>query len=101
VAILTADTRIVGDSDATETVEGDGRYLACASGPMLVVPIVPRHGVVIIVVDVSTGVLILQKEAPRSVKCKECRNKRSRSIIGYLGYAELTKYIHQPTSWSS
>jgi hypothetical protein len=65
VAILTSYARIVGDSDAAETVEGDSRHLARTSGPVLVVAVVPRHRVVVIIINIGAGVLVLQQRDPQ------------------------------------
>jgi hypothetical protein len=65
VATLTSYTGVVGDADAAVTVESDGCHLSCTSGSVLVVPVVPRHGIVVIVIDVSAGMLVLQQIGPQ------------------------------------
>ena len=79
MASLTSYTGIVGDSDAAVTVESDGCHLACTSGSVLVVPVVARHGVIIIVIDVSTGVLVLQQTGPQSVRSASVRDELERA----------------------
>jgi hypothetical protein len=61
VASLTSYTGVVGDANAAVAVESDGCHLARTSGSVLVVPIVARHGVIVIVIDVSAGMLVLQQ----------------------------------------
>jgi len=52
-----ADASVVSDADAAVFVERDGRHLAGATGPVLVVAVVLRHRVVVVVVDVCRRLL--------------------------------------------
>jgi hypothetical protein len=65
LTILTSYTGVVGDTNATVTVESDGCHLACTSGSMLVVPVIARHRIIVIVIDISTGMLVLQQICPQ------------------------------------
>ena len=49
---LTPDARVVRHPDAAVVVVGDGCHLPGAPGPVLVVPVVLGHRVVVVVVDV-------------------------------------------------
>lgn len=57
--ILTSDTGIVGDSNATKTIECDCGHFTCTSGAVLIVPIILRHGIRIVAIDVVRGLRIL------------------------------------------
>jgi proline racemase len=61
VAVRTSYAGVVGDADAAIIVEGDGCHLACTSSSVLVVSVVARHGIIVIVIDVSAGMLVLQQ----------------------------------------
>ena len=50
--IITSDASVEGDSYTAIRVESDCSDFACASRAVLVVPIVSRHRVVIVVVDI-------------------------------------------------
>jgi hypothetical protein len=98
VAILTSYARIVGDSDAAEIVEGDGRHLARTSGPVFVVAVVPRHRVVVIVINIGAGVLVLQQRDPQ---VNELQGMTKEAVLDYYkavvfsrGYAK-TSCINQ------
>jgi hypothetical protein len=65
VEVRTSYTGVVGDADAAVAVESDGCHLACTSGSMFVVPVVARHGIIVIVIDVSAGMLVLQQIGPQ------------------------------------
>lgn len=61
----TSYTGVVGHPDPAVVVEGHGSHFARTSRSVFVVSVVPRHRVVIIVVDVGTGMLVLQQTGPR------------------------------------
>jgi len=61
----TSYTGVVGHPDPAVAVEGHGSHFACTSRSVFVVPVVPRHRVVVIVVDVGAGMLVLQQTGPR------------------------------------
>jgi prophage tail gpP-like protein len=65
---LTSYTRVVGDSDAAVAVKGHSGHLAGTSRSVLVVTVVTRHRVIVIIIDVSAGVLILQQTDRRSAR---------------------------------
>ena len=60
----TSYTGVVGHSDPAVGVEGHGCHFARTSRSVFVVSVVPRHRVVIIVVDVRAGMLVLQQTSP-------------------------------------
>jgi hypothetical protein len=60
VICLTSYTGVVGHTDSAVVVEGHGCHFASTSRSVFVVPVVPRHRVVVIVVDVGAGMLVLQ-----------------------------------------
>jgi len=62
---LTSYTGVVGHPDPAVAVEGHGSHFACTSRSVFVVPVVSRHRVVVIVVDVCAGMLVLQQTVHR------------------------------------
>lgn len=67
IAILTSDTGIVSDTDAAILVEGNGGDLAGASSAVLVVAVIPRHWIVVVVVDIRAGLVIIVERQIRMV----------------------------------
>lgn len=65
VICLTSYTGVVGHTDPAVAVEGHGCHFACTSRSVFVVPVVSRHRVVVIIVDVGAGMLVLQQTGPR------------------------------------
>jgi len=60
----TSYTGVIGDPDATVTVECHCSHLASAPRAVFVVSIVPRHRIVVIIVNVGASVLVLQQTGP-------------------------------------
>ena len=61
----TSNTSVVGNSDPAVTVESHGCHFTRTSRSVFVVPVVSRHRVVVIVVDIRAGMLVLQQTGPR------------------------------------
>lgn len=57
--LLTSDAGVVGDSHAAKTIECDGGHFTGASGAVLIVPIILRHWIRIVAIDVVRGIGIL------------------------------------------
>lgn len=57
--LLTSDAGVVGDSHAAKTIECDGGHFTGASGAVLIVPIILRHRIRIVAIDVVRGIGIL------------------------------------------
>jgi hypothetical protein len=59
VSGLTSYTGVVGHPDPAVAVESHGCHFTRTSRSVFVVPVVSRHRVVVIVVDVGAGMLVL------------------------------------------
>lgn len=65
---LTSDTGIIRDADSAILVESDGRDFAGASSAVFIVAVVPRHRIVVVVVDVRAGLMIVVERQIRMIR---------------------------------
>lgn len=91
---FTSDTGVISDSDTAVLVEGDGGDFAGTSGAVLVVAIIPRHRVVVVVVDVRAGLMIVVERQIRMISLDAVIQNRNDDTLAGIALLPGRAEIH-------